>query len=415
MADTAPKERLLRSWIAGFHEYTEGIPSPEIFRRWAAIAAVAGALERRVWVYSSGGQMFPNMFLLLVAPPGVGKDQAINPVADLWGAAGLFSVAPISLTHKGLLDQLSEQSSAKSFFDNSQTPPQWYNFHSLLIAAPELGVLLPSYDLGYISALNELFNCRDLFEERMRSTGKVLRIERPHLHMITGTQPKYLGEFLPEPAYGMGFTARIIMIYAGDAIRVSPFAKRTLDEKLRKNLIYDLQSIGRLHGQFTITEETKSAIESWYLNESEKDKPTHSKLIHYNTRRIMHILKLCMTFSAARSNELVIEKEDFLSAHATLLEVENLMPQIFKEISSGSQISEIEEAFHFLVRAYSANKGKPVAETRLIHFLASRVPTNQIPYIVATMVSSGMIKEAPALNLPGAVKMYIPVGLTKVE
>lgn len=358
------------------------------------------------------------MFLLFLAPPGVGKDQAINPVADLWAAAGIFSVAPVSLTHKGLIDQLAEPSSSKQILDRTSTPPALINYHSLLIAAPELGVLLPSYDLGYISALNELFNCREIFEERMRSSGKTLRIERPHIHMLTGTQPKYLGEFLPEPAYGMGFTARIIMIYAGEAVKVSLFKKRTMDPTLRDKLIQDLKTIGSLIGSFAITQETKDAIEHWYLNESTNDQPTHSKLIHYNTRRAMHILKLCMTLSAARSNQMVIELEDFKQALALLLEAETLMPQIFKEITSGSQISEIEEAFHFMVRLFVQNKNKPISEHKLVAFLAGRVPANQIGYIITAMMQSGTIKEVKhpdGLNIPGRMRMLVPVGLAGVE
>ena len=64
-------------------EFTEDAMSPELFRRWGAIALVAGAMERRVWTRTKAGEVFPNLYTLLVAPPGVGK-QIIDIIGMLW-------------------------------------------------------------------------------------------------------------------------------------------------------------------------------------------------------------------------------------------------------------------------------------------------------------------------------------------
>ena len=143
-----------------FMDYTKGIPTPPIFRKWAA-------------AQTAGGTLYPNMFLLMISNPGVGKDQAINPMRDIWAAAGKFNLAPISMTGKGLLDQLADASSQKQLLDKQKN--LWINYHSLLIAVPELGVIMPTHDLGFLSILNELFNCWPLFEERIRSRKEILR------------------------------------------------------------------------------------------------------------------------------------------------------------------------------------------------------------------------------------------------
>ncbi len=360
--------------------------------------------------------MYPNMFILLIAPPGVGKDQAIMPMRELWASTGMFNIAPVSMTHKGLIDMLADPSSQKQFVDKNANPPIWHSYHSLLLAVPELGVLLTEYNLGFLSALNELFNCWDLFEERIRSTGATLRIERPHIHLITGTQPQYLGQFLPETAFGMGFTARIIMVYAGEAVKVSLFNQTFLDKAMFKTLTEDLKSIGSLFGPFNFTPEARAAIEHWHGVGSEKDKPEHSKLMHYNTRRIMHILKLSMVFSASRSNEMIIDECDFQNALSTLREAESLMPEVFKDISSGGQLGELEEAFHFIMRLWMKTQ-KPVQEHRLVHFLSNRVPAYQIQHMISTMLKAGMIGVATdgQLNLPGADRLFIPQALNKHE
>jgi len=405
------KPRKHPSWIDAFVEYTKDAPSPHNFRKWAGISAIAGALERRCWIHTAAAKLYPNMFILLVAPPGVGKDFAINPMKDLWNSTGKFNLAPIAMTHKGLVDALSEETAHKQYVQDGE----WNSYHSLLVAVPELGVLVPGHDLAFLSTLNELYNCGDVYEERSRMSKETLRIERPHLHIISGTQPKYLGELFPEAAYGMGFTSRIIMIYAGTPVRVSLFQDRDCQKHLRLSLRDDLTQIEKLRGPFTITNEAQALIEHWHLAGCESDKPSHGKLIHYNARRIMHLLKLCMVFSVSRTAALVIEPEDFHNALHTLLEAETDMPEIFKEISSGGQISEIEEAFHFILRLYNRSK-KPVGEHRLIHFLSSRVPTNQINFIVDTMIRSKMIKQETKgqLNLPVADRLFIPQALNQI-
>ena len=138
---------------------------------------------------------------------------------ELLSKTGLFNMAPMSMTHKGLIDHLASDQCSKQFINNGI----YEVYHSIMIAVPELGVLVPGHDLAFLSTLNELYNCGKIYEERTRMKGEPLRIEYPHIHILSGTQPKFLGELFPEAAYGMGFTSRIIMVYAGEPVRVNLF------------------------------------------------------------------------------------------------------------------------------------------------------------------------------------------------
>ena len=94
-------------WINAYMDFTEGMPSPEIFRLWAAIGAVAAALERRVWVETAEGEVYPHLYTLLVANPGIGKSIAIGPVERLWYDTQKLHVAPHSVTKAALVDALA--------------------------------------------------------------------------------------------------------------------------------------------------------------------------------------------------------------------------------------------------------------------------------------------------------------------
>ena len=95
-------------WITNFMTFTEGLPTPEIFRLWSGISTIAATLERRVWVATGRGVIYPNLFVVLVAPPAVGKsvaiDQSIRAIQTATGLVakeytqGKLNLAPIDLT-----------------------------------------------------------------------------------------------------------------------------------------------------------------------------------------------------------------------------------------------------------------------------------------------------------------------------
>ena len=100
--------RRLPCWIDGFFKYTAGHASPDLFRRWVAIAAVAGALERKVWVQTLGSKLYPNLYTVLVGPPGVGKTTVLSEVSRLWRELTDHYVAPSSVTKASLIDCLED-------------------------------------------------------------------------------------------------------------------------------------------------------------------------------------------------------------------------------------------------------------------------------------------------------------------
>src|SRR5258708_7370487 len=101
--------RKLSSWVAGFLELTDGIQSPEIFRKWSAITAIAGALEQKIWIRSQGEILYPNLYTFLVGPSGSGKTRALRACNSLWQELKeSHYVAPIKLSKSSLVDVLSK-------------------------------------------------------------------------------------------------------------------------------------------------------------------------------------------------------------------------------------------------------------------------------------------------------------------
>lgn len=384
-------------------EATEGLPSPEIFRRWSAIAAVSGALERRTWTQTSMDRVHPNLFVLLVAPPAVGKSQAIKQATQFWYEAPSLHVAPDNVTGASLVDALAEADR------KIITPDSMMDFHHLLVSSGEFGVLVNSYDLGFISILNHLYDNPADYRESRRTLHKKLEITSPGMTILAGTQPGYLASLLPEEAWSMGFTSRLTMIYSATPVRVPIFAPqgRSPFRRQKENPLQPrFNEIVALKGAFDWTPEAMRRMEAW-SEQGCPPIPEHSKLQHYTGRRMLTALKLCMVSSASRTGGMVVEKVDFERAQDWLLEAEQTMPDIFRDMVHRSDNDVIQELHIYAWKEYAPNSA-PVHESRLISFLQTRVPSEKIPRLLDIAERGGLFERQAGTLL------YVPKTRTGV-
>lgn len=379
-------------------ESTSGTTSPDIFRKWGGIAAVAGALERKVWVHTMNSNLYPNLYVVMVAPPGVGKTEVTWRVHQYWEALDDHHLASSSVTKASLIDELA---AAERRIVRPQDNPAVISFNSLLLCINELGVLLPAYENDFMNTLTDLFDCKT-YSERRRTSKIEIKIKHAQLNLLAACTPSYLMNVLPEGAWDQGFLSRTILVYNGEQKIQDLFASRPDMSELEDDLREDIKAIGNLYGKMTFTEEAAQLISHWHMN-GQEPKPDHFKLQHYNTRRTAHLLKLSMVASASASKELVIEVDHIERAMGWLFEAESYMPDIFK--SSGGVGRVIEEAWHYLFITY-AKEDEPVQEHRLIQFLQEKVPVHNIVTTIDMMTKAKLIEK----RLTKYGNAYVPKG-----
>lgn len=377
--------------------YTDGIPSPEIFRLWSGISTLAGALERRVWISTSRSVLFPNLFVLLVAPPAVGKSQAINNVSELWYATKKFKIAPDNVTKASLIDALDAA-------DGKRIAPggALIEYHSLLTASSEFGVLVPAHDLEFLSVLNHIYDNPRTYRENRRSLNKNIEIVNPQLNIIAGTQPGFLASLLPEEAWSMGFTSRIIMVYSAVPTTVSLFQKQEPRDHMFKALCEGLKGFADIMGEAQWEPDAQVELERWAQSGCEPV-PQHSKLQHYTGRRILHCLKLSLISAISRAGTTTITLWDVNRARDWLLHAEILMPDIFRDMSLKSDSQVILELHWFMWQIWIKSR-QPIHEGRAIHYLQQRLPAEKIERVLDIAVKSGILRKQDTAVGPS----YIP-------
>lgn len=370
----------MESWIESFVGHTDNLESPTLFRKWAGIFTIASAMEMKCYLKTSS-ELYPNLYVFIVGHPGVGKNRIIRVAKRYMNELPEFHFAPTSLTGAALVDTLA---ASKRFIARLPDPPIEYN--NTVITAEELTAFMHKYDDEMVGLLSAFYD-PDPYAQSRRGKDIKIKIDHPQVNLISGTTPSNLIGLMPESAWDQGFTSRVILVHSDERIVGDDFAHASRD--LDNDLIHDIKMIGALSGEFKVTSDYRDAVNNWRAL-GEPPVVNHPKLLHYKTRRRVHLYKLSMVSAADRSDVLLLTKDDFNRAMGWLLEAEDTMPGIFDASSGSTDTRAIDEIHHYIL---IADKGDGVPEHQIINFARSRIPIHSILRVIEIMTASGQIQS----------------------
>ena len=136
-------------------------------------------------------------------------------------------------------------------------------------------------------------------------------------------------------------------------------------------------------------------LQTWWLAGGGPPVPTHSKLLGYNTNRAMNIAKLVGVSVASRGAKPPrrVLPIDFERARAWMLEIEHVMPDIFRAMVGKSDHAVMEELHIFMVAKWQATGHKSISRALCMGFLAAAVPGNKAIEIMMMMEATGWIRR----------------------
>ena len=395
----ALQPRVLGDFLHTWEEYAKYLPAPANFKRWGGLFLISAALSRKVWVTTDPTfpPLFANLFILLVGPPGCGKDIVINKVVKLINAAneGMtqgtgFRMAGRSISAKGIIDLMAEDDSCFNYRAKVNGKTGKVEFHSVLVCVPELGTLLPEYNTQLVSFLNELYNCNEMFEEQIRGRGtnSTVKITNPHLAMLMGTQPTTLSETFPEQAFRMGFFSRTNIISTKKSMPVKLYDRtRPNNEALFPKLVSDLRAISMLQGEFKTTPDFEELSNNFHLQQPQSLK--HSRFEDYNTRRSLHLHKLAMICAISENSKMLLDTTQFERAKKYLYEAETDAPAVFDGIVTS-------EGFQHSIEQVLVGKGNGtgiISHQQLERSLRRTHKPHEVGHIIRSMIGGGDIIE----------------------
>lgn len=330
--------RKLPDWISAFMLYTENTEPPKLFRKWAAISAIASALQRKVRVEWGTDLMFyPNLYVVLVGPSATGKGTAMSPALNIMNEVPAVRMSAQATSLQALIRRLKETNLTDI---DMETGAQQYH-SSMTILSKEFTVFLGYHNKELMATLCDWYDCdnRWTYETISRKKEEIVGV---WVNLIAGTTPDLIQSSLPIESIGGGLTSRIIFIFEEKKDKLVILPTKTQKElELRECLVHDLEKISMISGGFKWTEGFVSAWGDW-CHECEVSPPFYdTRFDGYLGRRRSHVMKLSMIVSASHGrHDLVLSSDDLEEAIILLKEAENKMGLVFKGVGK-SNISDM--------------------------------------------------------------------------
>lgn len=380
---TGPREN--HDWITSFLHYTSAGEAPPRLYFWVGLATIAAALRRRVWIDQAHFKWYPNLYTLLVAPPGVvAKSTTADLGFNLLRAVPGIQFGPDVATWQALLDAF--QSVHEGVMYNGET----LEMSCLTITASEFGNFLKPDDTAMIDQLVNIWDGKPI-HKRTRMDGDQI-IQNPCLNLIGCTTPSWIAQNIPEYMIGGGLTSRMIFVYAEkkEKFVAYPFLHVPVDhEKTRGMLIRDLERISQLCGAYVLTPEAIKWGTEWYeyFHSKQKNEIDETLLGGYIARKQTLAHKVAMCLVASREDELVIQAADLERAVALCTELEAEMPKVYHRIGMSEEANAGSRVIAFLMRM-----GGEAPYTTLYRYLYRTMPNSgEFEDLVTGLAKSGQI------------------------
>lgn len=385
--------RNLPNWIEAYLAYTYAQESPDEFHTWVAISCIAGALRRKVWFDMTYFNVYPNMYAVLVAPPGKCKKSTAMKIGRniLTQVPGLH-FSPDSTSRERLINDLVTSYVAGE--GHSSMTVHSSEFESFLVTSGE----------SMVGFLTDIFDCPPEWQHRTKTSGTA-KIRGPFVNMLACTTPDDLARKMSVNAVGIGLTSRVIFVYSHTPRKRPARPKLTPEQKaLEELLLDDLNSISQLSGEYQFdSEETGEYYDSWYEDRVSNPNPTDDpRLAGYYERKHVHWLKAAMCFAAAEGDDLILTRHHMDTAMAALEMVEPNMLNVFAGIGANPLQISINDMWADVL-------GHPdgVPYSRIVARMSYALRLDEIDEVLNVLVRSGKIIRKPPTK-PGEDVWYYP-------
>lgn len=337
--------------LTTYKEYTKDHESPSIYHLWVCISTIAAVLERKVWSPLMADLIYPNMYIILVAPPAkCRKGSCISMGSRLLKEMDSINLGSEKITPEALIRRLAD------CIDSYDIAGQTHKQCALTTVSKELASL-GGRDIEYtFELLCDLYDAQintDWASETIaRSVDKVIG---PWLNILGATVPSFFKKPEVQLGIGSGFCSRCIFLFA-EEIRFRRSYIQNMPEHLRLHdeLLDGLKHIHELvRGEFLFTEQAQLQFDAWYEN-LPKHQDVMEQLAAYAERKQTHLLKLCMIISAAEGgNNMTMTESNLRHAFSFLSMAEKYMPYVFSGAGRSVDAQDIERISRQIERAGS--------------------------------------------------------------
>lgn len=372
------------NWLNSLLHWAEETETPRSFWIWSGISTIASAIQRKVWLPFGMETLYPNLYIMLVAPPGrcrkgapVGFSKHILTEID----TPVFADSPTKRALTKAMAKIGETQFFLNPYDDNRPKPHC----SISLISKELSSFFAVDAKAMIEVLTDLYDSHEEWKYETSGVGAD-PLYGVCVNCLFATTPSWMAANLPEESIGGGFTSRVIIL-AGDKKYKWIHLPPAPDPKLYLDLKNDLARIKRLIGEFAWGPGAEKTYEDWYSTVPDMIKQTRDERLHgFLERMHVMILKTAMIYHISYSDDLIITGED---VERCIYLIEDVFKDIPKALAGhGRSRSSIEtENMLRSIRQFS-----PISFGELLRMNYRNTNKLELLEIIASIDAMGRIK-----------------------
>lgn len=372
--------RRLSDWLREFLDITSPLESPFEYFQWSGLSTIAAVAQRKIYMESQAFFAFPNMYIVLVGPPGSKKSTAIRAGRKLLAKVPGINLSSDAPSVAGLMQEFTEIAGVQK------------DHQSLNAFISEFGSLFENATETMTGFLTAIYDGDSDYIKRTRIGGKE-HIPFPWLNLLAGTTPTWLGDNLRKSAVEGGLVARTLYIYSEEIILKNPFPKYNKEiKKVEEYLINDLAHISVQQGEFDFLDgeggDAYQWFAAWYLDRSRFPRVSDNRTAGYFVRKPIHLLKVAMSVSLSKSDSMRLSIEDLQVALAFLDRIEPGMSRAFSAVGGNVYATETER----VERLIRSAGGEVISYGDLVAHTYHNLEQRQLDAALMSLVAMGRIE-----------------------
>lgn len=385
---------LRRPWheefFACISPYTD---APDNFITWSALSLIGATLKSNVCYELATYIVYPNLYIVLVAPPGIGKGTALHIVDEMINETGPNNVVNVlsyrNTTESILIDIENGWTQAPKMVGMQITVTQ--PEHSCLFLSTEIRTLLGSSD-WILEFLEEAWS-ETKYKSRTKNKGHV-EIKDMCFSLLAASVPDFLQqvgrEYNSKMVITGGFSSRCIFVHSQKpskdlslntpSLKSNPKAKALYD-----SLVADLKEISLLKGKFIADADARILCENFLKENRIAAEDEYSEaVINARARAKANVIKLAMVFSVSRGDSLVINRIDMLNAISVIKDLFLNLTKLFRGAGDSLDAPKIARVQQFIEKN---NYG--VKRNEILRALVRHITNDDLDRILWVLESIG--------------------------
>lgn len=380
--------QLGKPWLDAFMEYCDEMETPKEWLRWAGLSTLSSSIKRNCYLWYRKIKFFPNQYIILVGPPGIGKGEAISRGYDLAFNAKTCNYIKDWHTPQEILEELAEGFQGIGLKVGQVITAQVIKDHTCTIIAPELAVFLQNYE--NLHSLLCAWWDQNKFEYKTKNKGKHT-VEDMSVSLLGGCVPDYIRSLSKDrmaPITG-GFTARTIFVYAIEKDHLNKYsfgAPTPINSKLRDALIHDLKHIQSLTGELTVSKEAQKLWEDVYEEHNKRGAIDSDASQNFKSRISSHIIKTTITVCLSATDSLTITRDHLDTAIRYIEEIRDKVDVVFRSVGE-SPLSVIQNKVLTIIDGIGM-----ISHKALLKHMYRDATDDQLNMVLTMLDKVGLIK-----------------------